>query len=111
MIATQLAQRLEELRYRMVVVATPAELVPRAEAEKPMVVLVDTEGQPEPVAFALQQLRRHPPTSHLPVICFARAVDDAMQAALATCGATMVVNEAAILSHLSQLLDHALDVH
>jgi CheY-like chemotaxis protein len=111
LVATQLAQRLEGLRYRMLVVAKPAELGPRAEAEKPMVILADVDGFPEAALTALTTLRSNPATAHIPVISFAREVDDATQAALVARGATVVVTETAILGHLGQLLDRALDVH
>lgn len=111
LIATQLAQRLEPLRYRMVVVAKPADLVTRAGADKPMVVLADVDGQPESVVFAIQQLRQHAPTAHIPVIGFAREADDATQSALVVRGVTLLVTEAAVLSHLPQLLERALEVH
>jgi CheY-like chemotaxis protein len=110
-IATQLAQRLEGLRYRMAQVGKPADLVARAETEKAMVVLADVDGQPEPVILVLQQLRQHPATAHIPIIGFVRQMDDTMEAALAARGVTMTVTEAAVLTHLPQLLDRALDVH
>ena len=110
LIATQLAQRLEGLRYRMVSVSNPAELVTFAESQRAMVVFVDVDGLPASVVSAVEQLRRNQPTAHIPVIAFAREIDDSMQAALVAKGVTVVVNEAAVLSHLPQLLDRALDV-
>ena len=110
LIATQLAQRLEGLRYRMTVVSNPAELVHLAETEKAMVLFAGVEGSPRPVILALEQLKRNPATAHIPVIGFAREVDDATQAAMVNCGVTIMVREAAILSHLPQLLDRVLDV-
>jgi CheY-like chemotaxis protein len=110
LIATQLAQRLEGLRYRLVTISNPAELIPFAESQRPMVVLVDVDGLPTPVISAVEELRAHTTTAHIPVVAFARETDDSVQAALVGKGATVVVNEAAILSHLPQLLDRALDV-
>ena len=94
----------------MAALAAPDELVARAEAEKPMVVFADLEGAEEPVTLAVERLRARAATSHLPVIGFRREMDDAAQASFIERGFTLTVNEAAILSHLPQLLDRALDV-
>ena len=110
LIATPLAQRFEGLRYRLLTGGRPADLAGTAAMEKPMVILADLEGRAELVLAALTQLRASPETSHIPVIAFAREVDDAMQAAAVARGATMVVTEAAILSHLPQLLGRALEI-
>ena len=110
LIATQLAQRLEGLRYRLVSISNPAELASVSENQRPMVVLADVDGLPEPVLSAVEQLRQHTATAHIPVIAFARETDDTLQAVLVAKGATVVVNESAILSHLPQLLDRALDI-
>ena len=75
-----------------------------------MVVLVDVDGLPAAVVSAVQQLRSTSSTAHIPVITFAREIDDATQAELFATGASIVVNESAILGHLPQLLDRALDV-
>lgn len=110
LIATQLAQRLEGMRYRLVAISNPAELVTFAENQRAMVILVDVDGLPAPVVSAVEQLRANTATAHIPVIAFARETDDSVQAALVAKGVTVVVNEAAVLSHLPQLLDRALDV-
>jgi len=110
LIATQLAQRLEGLRYRLVAISNPAELASVSESQRPMVVLADVDGLPEPVLSAVEQLRQLSSTAHVPVIAFARETDDALQAVLVAKGATVVVNESAVLSHLPQLLDRALDI-
>lgn len=110
LIASQLAQRLEGLRYRWAAVSAAAELTAAAEAQHPMVVLVDVDGLPAAVVSAVQQLRSTSSTAHIPVITFAREIDDATQAELFATGASIVVNESAILGHLPQLLDRALDV-
>ena len=105
-----LTQRLEDLRYRIVSVAKPDALVAGAEKERPMVIVADFETSRDAVATAVEQLRANPATSHIPLIGFAREVDDATQASLIARGATIVVSESAVLEHLGQLLDRALDV-
>jgi len=109
-IASQVAERLEGIRYRLAVISKAAELVASAEAQHAMVVLVDVEGLAAPAVPAIEQLRAHPATAHIPVIAFAKETDDTLQAALVAKGATLVANEAAVLSHLAQLLDRALEI-
>jgi len=94
----------------MVVISNPAELASASESQRPMVVLVDVDGLPQTVISAVEQLRGNVSTAHIPVVAFARETDDAAQATLVAKGATVVVNESAILSHLPQLLDRALDI-
>lgn len=111
LIATQLRERLEALRYRITVLGEPAQLGMQAEAGKAMVVIADLEGGEELVAAAVKQLRVGSSTAHIPVIGFRRELDEAAQSALTAAGFTVVVNETALLNHLAQLLDRALDVH
>lgn len=109
--ATQLVERLEALRYRHVLLTSPAGLVAAAVESRPIVILTDVDVSPEEVSAALQQLRANPATAHIPVIGFGHEVAETSQAALVALGATLVVNDAAMLSHLAQLLDRALEVH
>jgi hypothetical protein len=108
-IAVRLAERFEAIRYRVLTLNKPAELLTRAERERPMVILVDADTVP-PIPV-MDQLAGNPATAHIPVISFAAAVDDAMQAALAGHRGGMLVSEAALLNHLPQLLDRALEIH
>lgn len=111
LIATQLADRLEALRYRKTVLADPGQLTNQAERDKAMVVLADLEAGEAAVVRAVQQLRAAATTAHIPVIAFRRELDEAAQLAFADRGLNFVVNEHAILNHLPQLLDRALEVH
>ena len=110
LIATPLAQRFEGLRYRLLTISKSTELTATVATEKPMVILADMDARLETVLNALAELRANPATAHSPVIGFAREVDDATQATAVSRGATMVVTEAAILSHLPQLLERALEI-
>jgi len=111
LIATQLAERLEALRYRKQVIHDPAQLRPVAEAEHAMIAFADLEESEEAVAAAVQLLRTDPGTAHVPVIGFRREMNEGAQNALISRGFTVVVSDSAVLNHLSQLLDRALDVH
>jgi len=111
LIATQLGERLEALRYRMATIANPAELILAAAREHAMVVLADMEGRDEAVIAAVTNLRGNQGTEHIPVIGFKRELDDATQTDLSGRGFAVVVNDQAILSHLPLLLERALDIH
>jgi len=93
LIATQLKERLEALRYRLVTINEPVEL-----------------GAREAVTAAVDNLRSTQATAHIPVIGFQKEMDEATQAALSTKGFAVAVGEAAILTHLSHLLDRALEL-
>lgn len=110
LIATQLKERLEALRYRLVTINEPVELGARAESERAMVVFADLEGRAEAVTAAVDNLRSTQATAHIPVIGFQKEMDEATQAALSTKGFAVAVGEAAILTHLSHLLDRALEL-
>ncbi len=107
---SQIVNRLQDLNYRVQTIADPGLLVECAEQAKPLLVLADLESTRSNVSLAIGRLRQNLATKHLPVIAFgadnAPGLTDAAQAA----GVTLIVSEAAILNHLSQLLDHALQV-
>jgi CheY-like chemotaxis protein len=107
---SQLLNRLQDLSYRVQAIANADDLVECAEQTKPMLVLADLESSRENVCAALSRLRQNPPTQHLPVIAFGGENAPDLQAAARAAGATLVVSEIAILSHLAQFLDQALQV-
>ncbi|HWF17923.1 MAG TPA: hypothetical protein VG754_01565 [Verrucomicrobiae bacterium] len=104
---TQLVNRMQDLGYRVVTV-TGESLVASAAHEKPMLVLADLTARRTNVVEAISQLRANPETNHLPVIAFAEDKDAALQSAARAAGATLVVNETAIDTHLEQFLEQAL---
>ncbi len=107
---THLVNRLQDLRYRVQVVANPAELPAVAAQHGAMLVLTDLASKRANVCDVIRQLRATQATSHLPVIAFADEADPALQAAGKAAGATLVVTDAAILTHLPQLIEQALQV-
>jgi CheY-like chemotaxis protein len=110
MIAVPLTERLGALHYRVQTLANPVGLVSRAEAAQAMVVLVDLEGDAQAALQAVELLRASPTTAHIPVLGFARELDDAAQSAARARGATVALPEAALLAHLPQLLERALEI-
>lgn len=107
---TQLVNRLQDLSYRVRVVTDPNTLLACAQQERPMLVLADLESTKNDVCKAISQVKREPTTGHIPIIAIApEGAADLLKAATAA-GATLVAGEAAILSHLSEFLDQALQV-
>lgn len=107
---SQLANRLQDLKYRVLTVTDVQALVACAQQEKPMLVLADLVSTRHDVCQAIGRLRHEPETQHIPVIAFAPEDQADLPAAARAAGATLVVSETAVLNHLSQLLDQALQV-
>ena len=106
---SQLVNRLQDLNYRVQSVNDPASFHSCARDEKPLLVIADLAGG-DAVCGAITALKTDAATRHIPVIAFGagdatRAMDAARKA-----GAELVVSEAAITSHLPELLDQALRI-
>jgi len=107
---TQLVNRLQDLKYRVRAITDVETLEASARQEKPLVVLADLVSSRSDVCGAIARLKASPDTRHIPVIAFADESADQLQAAARHAGAALVVSDAAILSHLVQFLDQALQV-
>jgi len=107
---TQLVNRLQDMNYRVQTVSDAALLVECAEQTKPMVVLADLESTRHNVCQAIARLKERAATQHLPVIGFGVDGNEALQAQGKAAGVNLVASDAALLSHLPQLLEQALHV-
>ena len=107
---TQIVNRLQDLKYRVQTATNPGLLTESAEQCKPMLVVADIEAGREDVYAAISRLRQNPATQHLPVIAFGSDGTADWQAAAQKAGATLVVSETAILAHLPQCLQRALEI-
>jgi len=107
---TQLVNRLQDLKYRVLTVTDADQLLVCTRQEKPMLVVVDLVSAGKDVCGIIAQLKRDASTEHVPIIAFApeEAVD--LQNAARTAGATLVASDTGMLNHLSQFLDQALQV-
>ncbi len=105
---SQLANRLQDLGYRVLTAPGAEAIVACAEQEKPMLVFMDLVATRTKLCEVIAQLKKNPVTSHLPGIAFADEKDAALQSAAREAGATLVVNDAAILTHLEPFLEQAL---
>lgn len=110
----QLLNRLTDLDYRTLVSSDVGRLHEQALEEKPIVIIVELGALGERVCGVIRGLRSTPETQHIPIIAFG-AHKHPKEAAQATtqaqaAGATLVVGENALVSHLDQVLDQALRV-
>ena len=102
--------RLQDLGYRVRAVTDPDTLVTCAEQDRPMLVIADLYSKFEDVSGALQALRQNPSTQHIPILAFAPDRDTHLQEAGRRVGAALVASEAAIVVHLPQFLEQALQI-
>jgi PleD family two-component response regulator len=107
---SQLANRLQDLGYRVQNVTDAALLIPAARSEKPMVAIVDLVTDRANVCSIIKDMRASEETAHIPVIGFAGHKDERIQAEATRCGATLVALDDALLPQLPHLLEHALRV-
>jgi len=107
---TQLVNRLQDLKYRVRAVTDARTLLACARQEKPMVVLVDVVSSRDDICAVIARLKQNRDTQHIPVIAFASEDAAQVQAAARQAGATLVVSDTAVLNHLAQFLEQALQV-
>jgi CheY-like chemotaxis protein len=110
---SQLVNRLQDLQYRVQAVSKLEELVACAASAGPMLIFTDLTSRNGDVCAVIRKLRANPATAHLPVIGFADDAEDAESALAAAgraAGATLVVADSAILTHLTQFIERALQV-
>ena len=107
---SQLTNRLQDLGYRVQAVTDAGRLVAEAAREKPLLLFADVGAGGTAVASALEELHKNADTAHIPVIAITRADDAAIQAAARATGAKLVVTDTALLAHLDQFLEQALQL-
>ena len=107
---TQLINRLQDLNYRVLGVTDAGTLLTCARQEKPMIVLADLVSTKSDVCGAIEKLKQAPDTQHIPVVAI--APDDAagLQDSARAAGVALVVSETAVLNHLPQFLEQALQI-
>ena len=103
---SQVVNRLQDLDWRVQTVADSSALTSQAMRETPMVVIVDLFSSRSDICAAITHLKKNPGTEHITIIAFGEG--EPAQNAARLAGATLVVGEAAILSHLAPILEQAL---
>jgi CheY-like chemotaxis protein len=106
----QLANKLQDLGYRVLPVSAPEDLQATADREKPLVILIDLEPNAEKTAAAITSVRNAPETAHIPVIAFATVHNEDAHEKARVSGATLVTHDNTIVAHLPQFLEQALQI-
>ena len=106
---SQLVNRLQDLGYRVHAVPVADLLTAEAEKEKPLLVFADLETRKNQPVAAIAALKQNSATAHLPVVGFASEARADLQTAALAAGA-LAVSDTALLSHLPELLDQALQL-
>jgi CheY-like chemotaxis protein len=107
---SQLANRLQDLGYRVQTCSNGAALAESVGADGPMLIVADLQSAREDVCALIGKLKQDAATRHIPVLAFASDEAGALQEAALHAGSTLVVSDAAVMNHLPQLLDQALHI-
>lgn len=107
---SQLVNRLQDQGYRVQAVTHAAELLALAAGSGAMFIMMDLVSKKGDVCETIRKLQATPTTAHLPIIAFADESETALQAAGKAAGAKLVATDAAILLHLDQLIEQALQM-
>jgi two-component system, cell cycle response regulator DivK len=107
---SQLVNQLQDLGYRVVTHTEAATLVAQAQQAKPFVMVMDLAGRVSDVCDLIRQLRSTPDTTHIPILAFAEAAQQDLREKAREAGANLVAGDAALASHLPQLLAQALEI-
>lgn len=107
---SQLVNRLQDLNYRVQTLNDAKLLTECAEQAKPLLVLADLEPGHGDVVASIRKLLQNPATKHLPVIGFGAEKAPEIQAAGQEAGIRLLVGDMAILNHLPECLEQALQL-
>ena len=107
-VGSQLAARLQDMEYRVQSVPDSDSLATTAEREKALLIIAEIATDGGKACAAIASLRANPITAHIPVIAFTAEGREPLQAAARDAGATLVVTDTALATHLNHLLDQAL---
>lgn len=106
---SHLLNRLQDLKYRVLAVNNAAQLTAIVRRESPLIVFLDLEVRGD-VCDAIQRIKADPTTTHVPMVAFAPDDKSDLFEAAQKAGASLVVGESRLASHLPQLLEQALQV-
>ncbi len=107
---SQLVNRLQDIGYRVSTVTDLAALLPHAEKDSPMVIVMDLTSEHGDVNAVIKDLRNGNGTAHVPIVAFTSKANKKAQNAAVEAGAKLVAVDDAILRQLPQLLEQALEV-
>lgn len=107
---TQLANRLQDLGYRVHTVLEVERLVGEAEKEKPLVAVIELAARHTQICEVITLLKQNEATGHVPILAFTALKSDRLVPAARSAGASLVASDAAMLSQLPQLLEQILEL-
>jgi CheY-like chemotaxis protein len=107
---SKLPNRLTDLDYRVQTVADAGQLPEEARRAKPMLILLDLACKHADICSVIRQVRSAPETEHIPIVAFADAGHQELQAPARQAGANIVANDRALLAQLPHLLQQVLEV-
>jgi CheY-like chemotaxis protein len=109
-LGTQLVDRLQQLGYRVEVLADPGQLSSQTRAAKPFVIVSDLVYRGMDLVPVFKSLRHGKETEHIPIIGMTTSPNQQLHADAVAAGASVVAMESGILAQLPQLLEMALAV-
>ena len=107
---SQLPNKLQDLGYRVQTLDGGADWVTRAQAEKPIVVIVELHAKNADVCAIIGELKQNPDTQHLPVLAYTQPENSELQVSARNAGAALIASNAGLLDQLPALLEHVLEV-
>ena len=105
---SQLVNRLQDMHYRVEVISDPDLLSEYAQREGPMLVFTDLGRGKADICAIIAKIKQNQVTAHIPIIAFADEGTESLQATARQAGANVVATDAAVLAHLTQLIEQAL---
>ena len=106
---SQLVNRLQDLKYRVLATSEAATLAEAVRTEMPLLLFVDMQTTGD-IPSVISQIKGDAATAHVPIIAFAPDAETALAETAKNSGANLAVGDSAVLNHLTQLIDRALAV-
>lgn len=106
----QLANRLQDLGYKVQVLTNAANLAGQVAEKLPMLLVTEFSGTNPNVGAALSSIKQNPDTSHVAVLVYIPGATPALQQAARAAGANLTVSERGVLDQLPELLDQVLSI-
>lgn len=106
----QLANRLQDLGYRVQVISDAGLLEEQAQKEKPMFLVAEFSRAKPAISDAIVAMKKNPTTAHIPVLAYVVGSNPILRETARAVGATLVASERGLLEQLPELLEQILQV-
>ena len=107
---SQVTNKLKQLSWRVNILKDPEAIIPAAQNEKPLLLLMDLDTPRGTLLSVVENIKKDPTTAHIPILAFVGVHSPAAEQEAIKAGVDLVVADEAILGHLPQLLDQVLEV-